>query len=280
MTITTTDLPTKVTDLPSTFPTDFLIGVVLFLFVVLFFLLAASRVLGFIVTKLLSKFYGSSEHYIHIGACSFSILGGKLLFRNVKYTTKNTCIRVVEGFLILRWWKGTVKESTADKNEESRAQINLHGFEYLIFNNTARYDNIREIIRKRQENSESGVSDDADAQELVEQVKMTAVEEWEAGWFSKIVPVVDLSIKRGCMMIGNFNVASMLVIDFEKADGVYATEVPPGEARLDYYRNVYDITIKQLRVAAVDNPEFTRIDKETPIKEAKKGFSRLRCIRE
>jgi len=45
-------------------------------------------------------------------------LGGTIAFRNFVYATKNSCIRIVDGSVALRWWFAVVRESVDGKKRE------------------------------------------------------------------------------------------------------------------------------------------------------------------
>lgn len=63
-----------------------------------------SRVMGFILTKLINFKYIKDGQYFKIGSFSFSILSGKIMFRDVVYVTKDLSFRVIDGIAIFKYW--------------------------------------------------------------------------------------------------------------------------------------------------------------------------------
>ncbi|XP_020604002.1 uncharacterized protein KIAA1109-like [Orbicella faveolata] len=73
-----------------------------------------SRVLGYILTRLINFKYIENGQYFKIGSFSFSILSGKIMFRDVVYVTQDLSFRWVKHFpfffhpssvqLLTKWW--------------------------------------------------------------------------------------------------------------------------------------------------------------------------------
>lgn len=56
------------------------------------------------VVNLYLKWKLKSEDYFHVESLSLAILGGKLFFKKVQYTTKNYALIVEEGWVYFPWW--------------------------------------------------------------------------------------------------------------------------------------------------------------------------------
>lgn len=68
---------------------------------------------------------------VSIGAINFSFVQGRVAFGSVTYTSKNTSLSVVSGFITLRYWRRSVR--TGIKNPENlptRVNVELSGVEF------------------------------------------------------------------------------------------------------------------------------------------------------
>lgn len=45
------------------------------------------------------------------GTMNISVLTGRILLGDVVYSTKNSCVRIVDCIITIRWWMKTVRES-------------------------------------------------------------------------------------------------------------------------------------------------------------------------
>ncbi|GCB67963.1 hypothetical protein scyTo_0013758, partial [Scyliorhinus torazame] len=76
-----------------------------------------SRNLGLILTLVLNRLYKNG--YVHIGSFSFSVLSGKVMFREIYYINEDVSIRIQDGFLIFR----CIKTETQDPSSSWRSLI-------------------------------------------------------------------------------------------------------------------------------------------------------------
>merc|ERR1712018_1118486 len=105
-----------------------------------------SRVFGSLLTriansKFMKTFIGDIGGYIKVGSLSWSVLPGKVMFRDVAFITSDYTLRVQDGFLIFRWWRKYVpKDASEDlSHSDTRASIQLNGFEYHVYNRSSVY---------------------------------------------------------------------------------------------------------------------------------------------
>jgi hypothetical protein len=123
---------------------------IIFFFVILMDLLCNSYFWGFVVTTILRIYFWitKSKDYIKIGSISFSILGGKVPFRDVVYITRNASLHIIDGYVAFNWWF-----LFRPKWEGSESIIVAHfsGLEYVVFNNQAAYEHLEELKKKRNE---------------------------------------------------------------------------------------------------------------------------------
>ncbi|KAF7649059.1 hypothetical protein LDENG_00148010 [Lucifuga dentata] len=104
-----------------------------------------SRNIGLILTLIVNRLY--KDGYIHIGSFSFSVLSGKVMFRDVYYINQDMSIRIQDGFLIFRWWKMyNPKQKQHDPKAETRLYVTVNGFEFHVYNRTDLYARLQETF--------------------------------------------------------------------------------------------------------------------------------------
>ncbi|KAH9930383.1 hypothetical protein B0H21DRAFT_878964 [Amylocystis lapponica] len=128
--------------------------------VLILYLFFWNRCLGYLfglVFRLLYWSQGESSVWLDIGSVHFSILSGRILFKDLRYHSSNQTIRVVKGQLSWRYWI----RRPAEEEDLSHARVvgedlnlkghsplscrihtSLQGVEWFIYNRTAAYDNI------------------------------------------------------------------------------------------------------------------------------------------
>ena len=79
--------------------------------------------------------------FLQIGSLSWSVLPGKVMFRDVLYMTPDFTVRVQDGFLIFRWWRSYVPKDVSEdlSHSDTRVSLQLNGFELHIYNRTSTY---------------------------------------------------------------------------------------------------------------------------------------------
>eukprot|EP00026_Physarum_polycephalum_P007866 Phypoly_transcript_07936.p1 GENE.Phypoly_transcript_07936~~Phypoly_transcript_07936.p1 ORF type:complete len:507 (-),score=47.97 Phypoly_transcript_07936:28-1548(-) len=213
------------------------------------FLFFSSRVLGFVVSKLLSTFWVGSEGFIHIGTMNISVLTGRILMGDVVYSTKDTCIRIVDCIFTFRWWIKSVRESAVvNAEKESRLSVALEGLEYLMYNNTFKYDHLEEILRKREHPGDQWAAE-------LGLPNLVPVHQFSMPFFYRLFPATSISVKRGCMMVGNPELPTMLVVNYRKGTGLHTTDEP--RFQYDYYKQVTTMELINLTVKLVSNPDYS-----------------------
>lgn len=94
----------------------------------------SARVIGQILTRLLNRFvigsgylrigkYSSKLQYTDIflifplfflGSLTFDVLAGKIMFRDIVYTSEDFSIRIQDGWLVFRWWRSYVPKDITE----------------------------------------------------------------------------------------------------------------------------------------------------------------------
>lgn len=79
--------------------------------VVLFYLFYFNRLLASLISVVLRTIlWRKYRAYVDIGSIQFSPLGGRLLFRDIRYVGQNETIRIAMGHLTWRYWLFRVRQ--------------------------------------------------------------------------------------------------------------------------------------------------------------------------
>ena len=88
----------------------FLCSLVFAMFWVTYITFFNSQLVGSVTTHLANKFLPKivSCSYVKIGSLSFSVLAGKIMFRDFIFISPDMSLRVQDGYIIFRWWRSYV----------------------------------------------------------------------------------------------------------------------------------------------------------------------------
>jgi hypothetical protein len=89
--------------------------------------------------------------------------------------------------------------------KESRLSVSLEGLEYLMYNNTFKYNQLEEILRKREHPGDQWAAE-------LGLPNLVPVHQFAMPLFYRFFPATSISVKRGCMMVGNPELPTMLVV--------------------------------------------------------------------
>ncbi|KAH9858939.1 hypothetical protein C2E23DRAFT_880346 [Lenzites betulinus] len=100
---------------------------------------------------------GESSVWVKLGSIHFSLLGGRILIKDLRYHSSNQTFRIVKGQISWRYWlrrpaeeedlshARVIGEDTSSKGQPPlacRVHVSLQGLEWFIYNRTAAFDNI------------------------------------------------------------------------------------------------------------------------------------------
>ncbi|KAG2375191.1 hypothetical protein C9374_010195 [Naegleria lovaniensis] len=263
-------------------------ALVLMAFIVIY-VLFSSRIFAWAICKLAWYWkLKTLNEYLSIGSLTFSPLGGKILFRNVQYTTKNGSLHIIDGYIEIYWW--FILTSTWQKSKkESRFRCYLNGVEWLIYNNVSRYDQINS--KKLNYNLSDSDGEEGDRLHNDDRIHDTEdeghrdiLEEDNIQKFFTWAKAVGVDIRRGCVAIGNSELPVSVRIAFRRAISTIYLDKPA--CNLDKYKLVADINFEYIKVMFIENtsipqyntPHFELSRKkveEDIIKEVQKQFKSI-----
>uniref|UniRef100_A0A3Q3M6J8 KIAA1109 n=1 Tax=Mastacembelus armatus TaxID=205130 RepID=A0A3Q3M6J8_9TELE len=231
-----------------------------------------SRNIGLILTLIINRLY--KDGYIHIGSFSFSVLSGKVMFRDVYYINQDMSIRVQDGFLIFRWWKMyNPKQKQHDPKAETRLYVTVNGFEFHVYNRTDVYARLQETFgleptlltpRKDEERGRE------DRNKTLESVNIKAESPDPTSSWRSLIPVIKVNISTGRLAFGNHHLPQTLCVNFEDAFLTYATKPP--SSHLDQYMHIVKGSLENVRVMLVPSPRYLGMQNDEPPRLMGEGF--------
>ena len=99
---------------PSTNFLLFLCSLLFAMFWVTYITFLNSRLVGSIATNIANRFLPKSwpGTYCKVGSLSFSVLAGKIMFRDILFLTPDWSFRSQDGYIIFRWWRVYVPKAS------------------------------------------------------------------------------------------------------------------------------------------------------------------------
>ncbi|XP_067849377.1 bridge-like lipid transfer protein family member 1 isoform X4 [Heptranchias perlo] len=231
-----------------------------------------SRNLGLILTLVLNRLYKNG--YVHIGSFSFSVLSGKVMFREIYYINEDMSIRIQDGFLIFRWWKMyNPKQKQHDPKAETRLYITVNGFEFHVYNRYDLYAHLQELfgleptIIPKRENIKIKKNREK-AKSKLESIK-TETQDPSSSWRS-LIPVIKVDINTGRLAFGNRFLPQTLSINFDDAFLTYTTKPP--SSHLDQFMHIVKGKLENVRVMLVPSPRHVCLQNDEPPRLMGEGF--------
>ncbi|XP_035387615.1 transmembrane protein KIAA1109 homolog isoform X3 [Electrophorus electricus] len=227
-----------------------------------------SRNIGLILTLIINRVYKNG--YLHIGSFSFSVLSGKVMFRDVYYINEDMSIRIQDGFLIFRWWKMyNPNQKQHDPKAETRLYVTVNGFEFHVYNRTDLYARLQEtfgleptLIPPRR--------DEEKGHEEQNSVHITAESQDPSSSWRSLIPVIKLNISTGRVAFGNNHLPQTLCMSFDDAFLTYATKPP--SSHLDQFMHIVKGSLENVRVMLVPSPRYLGLQNDEPPRLMGEGF--------
>ncbi|XP_041971055.1 transmembrane protein KIAA1109 homolog isoform X2 [Aricia agestis] len=231
-----------------------------------------SRVLGYILTRLINKFYFQDENF-KIGSFTLNALSGKIMFRDIVYINYDYTLRVQDGYLIFRWWRSYVPKDVSEdlSHSDTRLSIMLNGFELHFYNRCDLYNELEKtfglepVIKQQHDDDDSTDRDRAmnDANEKRERAQDTVRSEAAmARTWRDLIPVIKIDICTGRVVFGNRLVPTTLSISVEESHLMYSTK-PPASS-LDHLMHFVKAKAENCKVILAPSPNYTSMVDEPP----------------
>ncbi|CAL1545950.1 unnamed protein product, partial [Lymnaea stagnalis] len=208
-----------------------------------------SRILGLITTAIINNFFKIG--HIKLGSFSFSVLSGKVMFRDVHLITEDFSIRAEYGWLIFRWWRPYVyKELTEDLSHlETRMSIFLDGFEFHVYNKSQVYGRLEKLFK-------------ALCMIIIHRLK-------DIHW-RDLIPVTKIEITSGRWIFGNYLMPYSCLLKFDKSNMVYTTK--PASTVFDQFMHILKCDMENARIMLVPSPKYNGPVQDEPPRFMGEGF--------
>ncbi|XP_050552072.1 transmembrane protein KIAA1109 homolog isoform X4 [Spodoptera frugiperda] len=230
-----------------------------------------SRVLGYILTRLINKFYFQDDNF-KIGSFTLNALSGKIMFRDIVYINYDYTLRIQDGYLIFRWWRSYVPKDVSEdlSHSDTRLSIMLNGFELHFYNRCDLYNELEKLfglepVIKQQNDDDYTDRDKAmnDANEKRRRAQETVRSEAAmARTWRDLIPVIKIDICSGRVVFGNRLVPTTLSISVEESHLVYSTK-PPASS-LDHLMHFVKAKAENCKVMLAPSPNYTSMVDEPP----------------
>ncbi|KAI9269315.1 hypothetical protein BDA99DRAFT_348390 [Phascolomyces articulosus] len=259
--------------------------------VVLFFLFYFNRALGQILTWLINQYtWRRYNAYIEVDSIRVTLLGARLLFKNLRYHSTNQSISIVKGHISIQYWLINVRKADSEKTDSSKSKLpcrivcSMEGLEWFLYNNAPAYESMRSALGVPSSPSSPSTDQEtpADSQqtspsdpsppppttptrtEIRDPESQVPV---ETSLILRLMPI-QFECTTGAIMIGNNELRSMIVGQYVQASGIWS--VSESRAEMDQYKSVLDLTFRKPQISLKDNMDFTYAHPESTILPNKK----------
>ncbi|KAF9586262.1 hypothetical protein BGW38_007796 [Lunasporangiospora selenospora] len=269
---------------------SFLIYCLVVIFVAVFFLFYASRIFAQVLSKLIRWItWHRLKAYIEIESLQIAPLGGRILFKNVRYHSRNQSITILHGYITFRYWlwnvrteddpipedsAGITRENGAAPGSDSPAGVgagtgtsprdadkdncritcNLVGLEWFMYNRTPAYDVLAATLGLNPDASPlEAVHEDNNPRVAVNMENVSQDNDSDDSWFRRCLPV-KIVCDTGAIIMGNAHLQSLLVASFPVAHGMYSAT--KSRSSLDKYKTVLHVTFETPTIDFRPNADY------------------------
>ncbi|KAF9928462.1 hypothetical protein FBU30_002364 [Linnemannia zychae] len=247
----------------------FLVYCLVVVFVAVFFLFFSSRVFAQLLSKLIRWFtWRHMKAYIEFESLQIAPLGGRILFKNFRYLSRNQSITVLHGYISFRYWLWNVRteddpipdDSAGAKNsgmgmadeDNCRITCNLVGLEWFMYNRTPAYDVLATTLGLDPNSFPLQTPDEANPSVSLK-IGNDEQDDSEDSWFRRALPV-KVSCETGAIIMGNAHLPSLLVASFPWAHGMYSAT--KARSALDKYKTVLLVTFETPSIDFKPNADY------------------------
>ncbi|KAF5370617.1 hypothetical protein D9758_002040 [Tetrapyrgos nigripes] len=222
------------------------------------------------------------------GSIQFSILSGRILLKDVHYHSSNQTIKVVKAQIAWRYWirRPTTEEEIGlslgedekptTRTSSCRIHLSLNGFEWLLYNRTAAYDQIMSQLRTKSSQHSPNIDRHATAPKLADSSAPTAPSlitsslrfhtpgflQNVISWIRRQLPNLDpkdllplgIEVVKGAIICGNSSTPNLLVAEFQRSDGTFG--VIKSRSKYDLYKQMLTLHFKHASVQYVHNDDY------------------------
>ncbi|CEI92101.1 hypothetical protein RMCBS344292_06374 [Rhizopus microsporus] len=243
------------------------------LIVAVFFLFYSNRILARILTFIINQYtWRQYNAYIQIDSIRVTLLGGRILFKNLRYTSNNASISIVKGHIAIKYWLFNVRDNNNDEEDKTgkdlpcRIVCNFEGLEYFIYNNIPAYDKLKDILGLSPTTTTTRNSSGTSFEQLNhDQTFSSDPSNSHTSLFERLLPI-QFECTKGAVLIGNMELKTILVFQMVQANGIYSITKP--RSSMDCYKSTVDFAVRKPQISLKDNVDFSQVrDMEDVAKE-------------
>ncbi|KAF9970206.1 hypothetical protein BGZ73_007178 [Actinomortierella ambigua] len=235
---------------------SFVIYCLVVVFVAVFFLFYSNRIFAQALSKLIRWYtWHYFEAYIELESLQIAPLGGRILFRNFRYHSRNQSITILHGYITFRYWLWNVRTEDDTRSEDAtefsksfgmadqdncRITVNTVGLEWFMYNRTPAYDMLAQTLGLNPDASPFSPSQEPSTVTVNMADELPAESsEMQDKWFRRALPI-KIVCDTGAIIMGNAHLPSLLVASFPSAHSMYS--VTKARSSLDPYKTVLLVT--------------------------------------
>uniref|UniRef100_A0A914ZZW4 Bridge-like lipid transfer protein family member 1 N-terminal domain-containing protein n=1 Tax=Parascaris univalens TaxID=6257 RepID=A0A914ZZW4_PARUN len=116
-------------------------SLVLFIVWIVFLTFYLSRIVGPIVAFFLTRVVRLKGYngYISLGSFSISLVAGKMMFRDLQWSSCDYSFHCNDGWIIFSYWKFVSAKPIPNSSDTSRLHISLNGLQIHVYNRLSNY---------------------------------------------------------------------------------------------------------------------------------------------
>ncbi|UJR36630.1 hypothetical protein I4U23_029350 [Adineta vaga] len=227
---------------------------------ILYLILYHSRIQGIICSYILQRFYFKDSSQIKFDSFSISFISGKIMFRNLHYTTGSYFVFVKDGYLLFRYWSKTKKKPTI------RLKMQFYHLDMQIFspirsNTIIETNNLNDDMQR---GSINGLSPKIEDAQSINTVKSND-EGTFLNYLRSLFPSVEIKVDRGRISVGHHTLPYSLSIRFNTMNSTFTSQSPSRTApEIDLMTLIYSMTYRNLQVHLVPVNDYEGERKEIP----------------
>ncbi|KAJ7783252.1 hypothetical protein B0H16DRAFT_1877649 [Mycena metata] len=228
---------------------------------------------------------GPFSIWLEIGSIHFSILTGRILFKDLRYHSSNQTIKIVRGSIEWRYWirrpasgddispAPAMGDSKQSRSPSCRVQISLQGFEWFLYNRTAAYDAIvtqmgaklpsRPPSRNTGHQSSQRSAVPAYSPSIIPgSLRLPVAFQRAWHWVRRQLPTLDpkdllplgIEVTKGAIICGNPSTLNLLVTEFKKTEGMFG--IVQSRSKYDLYKQLLRLSFQQALIRYVQNEDY------------------------
>ncbi|TPX34646.1 hypothetical protein SmJEL517_g02685 [Synchytrium microbalum] len=242
----------------------------------LFYLFYMNRGMALVLTWIIN-FYTWRQHneWVEVESIAFAPLSGKILFKNLKYYSRDQSISILRGHITFRYWVFRVRKEAPSPDQQAalaelpcRIKIRIDGLEWFLYNRTSAYEQLKNLFESMTDgdslnspsHQNSPFRDTASVHILPDGGEITQHPAKDS-LLRALLPL-ELVSTTGSAMIGNPDLQTILTASYQEAKGVY--EIVKPRSPYDTYSSNLTLKLHQTKLKMQLNADF----KESELNQA------------